>query len=91
MRRKSEGYISLIWGPDKGAAVRRGASGNDLSGFSGNSAAVRAGRRLADPVEVERAVLRASLEFLTSEKAPADSARMRAVVMPFLCAAGGAP
>ena len=58
------------------------------SADTGNRAALRAGRRLADPHEVVRLVLRAGLDFLNSPMAASDSARMRAALVPFLASGG---
>ena len=56
--------------------------------FSGNSAALRAGRRLADPAEVDRAALGVALGFLALPRRTRKASReMRAVLLPYIRAA----
>ena len=87
MQRDRNGQKTMFYRPYSGDTVFGGGSENHRDAFSGNLAALRAGRRLADPREVEAAVLRAGLDYLTSPQGPSDSARMRTVVVPFLAAA----
>lgn len=55
--------------------------------FSGNSAALRAGCRLADPVEVDRAALGVALGFLAlPRRTRKASQEMRAALVPYLTA-----
>lgn len=49
--------------------------------FSGNAAALRAGRRLADPAAVDQAVMREVRRF------EAARTRMRAALIPYITAA----
>ncbi len=72
--------------PDAHEVGEQTTAGVLLGGdFSGNAAAVRAGRRLADPVEVDRLVHCEALRYLAlKRKTKADRERMRAALVPYL-------
>ncbi|HXJ32246.1 MAG TPA: hypothetical protein VNG35_16540 [Gemmatimonadales bacterium] len=80
MKRALPSQIKYICGPTGG--VSGGQS------FSGNAAALMAGRRLADPRAVDHAVCFEAARYLSlKRRTKADRERMRAALVPYIQAA----
>lgn len=68
--------------------VHNGPSVHPGSDFSGNAAALRAGRRLADSSAVDRAVYLEACRYLAlKRRTKADRERMRSALVPYITAA----